>query len=82
MRAFILCALLAVFIVLTGCVSPHAAFVRAIDTQAGIILPRYQAYTEADKTIDPTTRRIRLEAAAQMNSTIRTAREGLGDNDK
>lgn len=68
LAALLVCAL-------SACGSVNQDFVKAMDESAGVILPRYKDYVDADTTLDPDSKELRKKTADKMRQLIDAAKE-------
>ena len=68
-------ALIAVLLIVAGCVQPAASFVAAVDMHTRVILPEYETYVTADPHLSATDRGIRLASSESLRALIQTAKE-------
>ena len=66
--------IMAMVVMLGGCM-PSRAFVTAVDGHLGVILPEYRAYVSGDESLEPDSKRIRLESADSLDALVDTALE-------
>jgi hypothetical protein len=67
----------AVFLLCASCALPDRAFVEAVDKSWKAIGPRYKAYLEADTSLDPETRELRIETADGLTVSIDKAKKAV-----
>ena len=75
--AIIVLMFLWLLVLMTGC-TPHAAFVRQVDSHTRLILPEYQVYLAADPALDATSKRIRTQSVQALRDLIETAKVEAG----
>lgn len=72
-RASITLALLGLLL-LVGCGTLDQQFVKAVDDSWAVIGPEYQAYVQADPTLDAGTKKIRVNSAKTLSDLLQQAK--------
>jgi len=76
MKKLLVLALIVAIVGLSGCITPNAAFVGAVENAWDVIGPEYVELVEASTHLDEDAKRIRRENAESLTDLIKAARGG------
>jgi len=75
MRALYL-VLIAVAVLAAGCCGTiNEQFVKAVDVNWGVVSPEYKAYLEADESLSPKSKELRLKTIEEFSELIKEAKK-------